>query len=92
MRPVIDTAQSLDFPSMSMAELQAEALALAEVLTMCNDQRQAIFATMNARKASVKARAAVAGMNELEVEALANVVAPEAVASAEAAAVALKVR
>lgn len=76
-RPVIIEQATLDYSSMTIADLMKEAMRVATVLELCNDTRIAIFAVIEARKADVKARAAVVGMTAIEKDALAVVVRPE---------------
>lgn len=58
---------------MTIAELREEALRLAGVLTLCNDQRKAIHAEVDRRQARVKMQQRVAGMTEVDKDALRTV-------------------
>ena len=74
--PVIDTAVTLDFDAMTVAQLRAEAIRLAAVLALCNDQRQQIFDKIVAKRAAAFAQLRISQLNEAEKDALRAALGP----------------
>ena len=71
--PVINQGAAPDFDAMTVAQLRDEALRLAAVLTLCNDQRRTIFRLVEQRKATAAALLRVRALSETEKDALRTV-------------------
>lgn len=72
MTPILAKAD-LDYSTMSIADLTAEALRLATVLEVCNDQRRQIFGLIEKRQADAAAAERVATMSAAQKDALRSV-------------------
>lgn len=68
---------SLNLETATLDELQAEFVHLAGVVVQAENQRQDILAVMKQRKADIKARAQVRGMNTMDRETLTAVLSED---------------
>jgi hypothetical protein len=68
--PVIDPAVTLDFATMTIAQLLAEAQRIATVVELANNQREDILARIAKRKAKVVAQMKIDQLSALEKDAL----------------------
>ena len=74
--PVIDNRATPDFGAMNVAQLRAEAIRLAAVLALCNDQRQQIFDMITAKLAAAFAQQRISQMSEAEKDAVRTALGP----------------
>lgn len=73
--PVISAAEAPDVATMTIAQLRTESLRLAAVLTLCSSQRKAILAEAERRQSLVHMQQRIAGMSEVDKDALRAVLA-----------------